>query len=482
MNRQIDRQESRYLYRQVADLIRDMRDNGTLKAGDRIPSLRNLAETLGISIPTVRQAYEELERIGLLESRPKSGYYLTSFSNKSSSPRKTRMAASAVPVSRQELIEQVHNAVHTPGAVPFGISNPVGALPNDRALARWTRRVMSSAREHAIGYGPFAGFEPLRRQLVLRYLEMGLSTTPEQLVITNGAQEALAISLQLLAKPGDIIAVESPCYFGILELIESLGMLAYEIPLCAKTGLSLDDVASAIERHPIKACVFSSSITNPMGVKLNEQDKQALVKLLESKSIGLIEDDVYGDLYFDSQRGKPAQCYSQKGLVITCSSFSKTAAPGHRVGWLLSPEYAAAAARLKRALSCSSALLNQWALTEYLVSGEYDRYLRQLRQVLFTNKERMRACIVDNFGDDVRLTNPAGGAVLWLELPRKMDGSQLFHRALDAGISLMPGTLFAPSDRYRHCVRLSYGLPWTDKVEEALLRLGKIVAFSEKQE
>lgn len=168
----------------------------------------------------------------------------------------------------------------------------------------------------------------------------------------------------------------------------------------------------------------------------------------------------------------------KKGLVITCSSFSKTAAPGHRVGWLLSPNYAGAAARLKRALSCSSALLNQWALTEYLVSGEYDRYLRQLRQVLYTNKERMRACIVDNLGDDVRLTNPAGGAVLWLELPAKMDGSQLFHKALDEGISLMPGTLFAPSDRYRHCVRLSYGLPWTDQVEEALFRLGKIVTSS----
>ncbi|WP_088330874.1 PLP-dependent aminotransferase family protein [Lacimicrobium sp. SS2-24] len=476
MQRQISREQSRYLYRQVADLIRDMRENGTLRPGDRIPSLRHLAEKLQISVPTVKQAYEELERIGMLESRPKSGYYLTSFSHKSSTPRKSRMAKHAIAVTRQELVEQVHTAVHTPGTIPFGISNPVGALPNDKALARWTRRVMSSAREHAIGYGPFAGFEPLRRQLVLRYLDMGLSTQPEQLVITNGAQEALAISLQLFAKPGDVIAVESPCYFGILELIESLGMLAYEIPLCAETGISLDDVATAIDKHPIKACVFSSSITNPMGASISDADKQALVLLLESKGIGLIEDDVYGDLYFGQQRGKPAQCYSEKGLVITCSSFSKTAAPGHRVGWLLSPTLAGPAARLKRALSCSSALLNQWVLTEYLASGEYDRYLRQLRQVLYTNKERMRACILENDDSGLRLTNPAGGAVLWLELSRKTDGSELFHQALSAGMSIMPGSLFAPSERYRHCIRLSYGLPWSDKVEEALIKLLRIMS------
>ncbi|GAB3022757.1 aminotransferase-like domain-containing protein [Bowmanella dokdonensis] len=474
MSQIVTRQANRYLYRQVADIIRDMQHNGTLKVGDRIPSLRQLADTLNISVPTVKQAYEELERIGLVISRPKSGYFLSGRQVQGAVPRKPKLAARALPVSRQQLIEEIHGAVHTPGTLPFGICNPVAALPSNKALARTMRRVMSMAGEQAIGYGAFAGFEPLRRQLAYRYLQMGMQVDPAQIVITNGAQEALTISLKMLAKPGDVIAVESPCYFGILELIESLGMLVYEIPVCSQKGLSLQDIEQAVSQHPIKACVFSTTITNPMGSVLDEASKEALVELLESKGIGLIEDDVYGDLYFGDKRGLPAQIYSTRGLVLSCSSFSKTAAPSYRVGWLLAPNFSAQGARLKRALSCSASLLNQWTLSEYIGSGEYDRYLKQLRQVLHTNKERMSAKVQQHFVPGTRLSNPGGGAVLWLELPRKLDGSLLFRQALNAGISLMPGTLFAASDKYRHCIRLSYGLPWNDKVEAGIVRLGEL--------
>lgn len=472
----VNRDNHTYLYRQVADIIRDMQTNGTLRAGERIPSLRQLASTLNISVPTVKQAYEELERIGMVESRPKSGYFLRASLTVNATPRKPRLAAKALPVSRQQLIEQAYNAIHVPGIVPLGICNPVAALPTNKALARIMRRVMSMAGEEAIGYGPFAGFEPLRRQLARRYLDMDMTVDPSQIVITNGAQEALTLALKLVAKPGDIIAVESPCYFGILELIESLGMLAYEIPVCSQEGISVEDVVQALERHPIKACVFSSSITNPMGALIDESTKQQLVALLEEKQVYLIEDDVYGDLYFGESRGIPAQRYAQKGLVLTCSSFSKTAAPSHRVGWLLAPGFAGQAASLKRALSCSSSLLNQWSLSEFIGNGEYDRHLRQLRQVLFVNKERMLACIAEHFVAGTRVSSPAGGAVLWLELPKRLDGNQLFQQALPSGVSSMPGTLFAPSDKYRHCIRLSYGLPWTEEVEQGIERLGRLVA------
>lgn len=470
----VNRDNHTYLYRQVADIIRQMQINGTLKAGERIPSLRQLATTLNISVPTVKQAYEELERIGMLESRPKSGYFLRVNPPGNAVPRKPKLATKALPVSRQQLIEQAYNAIHVPGIIPLGICNPVAALPSNKALARCMRRVMSMAGEQAIGYGPFAGFEPLKRQLALRYLDMDMKVNPDQIVITNGAQEALTLALKLVASPGDIIAVESPCYFGILELIESLGMLAYEIPVCPQEGISVDDVIQALDRHPIKACVLSSSITNPMGALNSEESKRQLVALLEARRVYLVEDDVYGDLYFGEKRGLPAQRYATQGWVLTCSSFSKTAAPSHRVGWLLAPGLANQAASLKRALSCSSSLLNQWSLSEFIGSGEYDRYLRQLRQVLFTNKERMLACIARHFVSGTRVSNPAGGAVLWLELPKKLDGNMLFQQALPLGVSLMPGTLFAPSDKYRHCIRLSYGLPWSSQVEDAVAAIGQL--------
>ena len=467
-------QKHTYLYRQVIGLVRQMRVNGTLQAGEKLPSLRSLASKLSISVPTVKQAYVELEQQGLIYAREKSGYYLKSNSLESAVPKKARVPIKPIQVTRQQLIEQVYKGIHQPGHLPLGVANPVAAFPASRALNRTMRRAMSLAGDKALNYGPMNGFEPLRRQLAIRYLDFGMQVSPEEIVITNGAQEALSIALQAIAKPGDIIAVESPCYFGILELIESLGMLALEIPLCAEVGLTVCDVEKAIERHLVKACVFSSTVANPLGCLLADTTKKSIVELLESRNIPLIEDDVYGDLYFNDKRGVPAQHYSRKGLVLTCSSFSKTVAPSYRVGWILSSTYNSHAKRIKRAMSCSSSLMNQWTLYEFIRAGEYDRYVKQLRQVLQTNKERMVSLVRQYFSEQVRVTDPKGGTVLWIELAKHVDGNKVFQEALSQGISLAPGTLFSPSDRYQHCIRLSYGLPWSESVEKGIKTLSEI--------
>ncbi|MFT5675945.1 MAG: DNA-binding transcriptional MocR family regulator [Paraglaciecola sp.] len=467
-------QKHTYLYRQVISLVRQMHLNGTIQAGEKLPSLRSLATKLSISVPTVKQAYIELEQQGLIYAREKSGYYLKSSSLESSVPKKARLPIKPTQVTRQQLIEQVYKGIHQSGHLPLGVANPVAALPASKALNRTMRRTMSLAGDKALNYGPMNGFEPLRRQLAIRYLDFGMQISPEEIVITNGAQEALNIALQSVAKRGDIIAVESPCYFGILELIENLGMLALEIPLSAETGLTVCDVEKAIDRHMVKACVFSSTVANPLGCLLADTTKKSIVELLESKNIPLIEDDVYGDLYFNDKRGIPAQHFSRIGLVLTCSSFSKTVAPSYRVGWVLSSTYNNHAKRIKRAMSCSSSLMNQWTLYEFIRAGEYDRYVKQLRQVLQTNKERMVSLVRQYFPGSVRVTDPKGGTVLWIELAKHVDGNKVFQEALSQGISVAPGTLFSPSNRYQHCIRLSYGLPWSDRVEKGIKTLSEI--------
>jgi DNA-binding transcriptional MocR family regulator len=464
-----------YLYQQVINLICDMRANGTLQAGQKLPSLRQLSTSLSVSIPTVKQAYIELENQGLINAKAKSGYFLSRESSQLSQPKKARPPLKAITVSRQQLIEDVFNAIHnSPHNVALGVANPVAALPATKALNRTMRRVMAVSGDKALHYGPMNGYEPLRRQLAFSYMDYGMSLSPDDIVITNGAQEALNIALQCVAKAGDIIAVESPCYFGILELIENLGMLALEIPICAEDGLTLKDVQKAIVKHPVKACIFSSTIANPLGCVLQDEVKKDIVELLEQHDIALIEDDVYGDLYFGPKRGTPAQKYSQRGLVLTCSSFSKTAAPGYRIGWIASNKFGAKCAKIKRALSCSSSLINQMTLFEYVRSGEYERHVKQLRQVLLTNKARMINKLHCYFGDDVRISDPQGSCVLWLELPEGSDSSRIFQLALNQNISINPGTLFSPSNRYQHCIRLSYGLPWSDKIESSLKTLSDI--------
>lgn len=471
----IHRNKQEFLYMQVANMIVDLQQSNVLRPGDQLPSLRSLSEKLSVSVPTVQQAYGELERQGLIQAKPKSGYFLSPAVHRVAQPKRSALATRPTKVNRQSLIERVFDAIQQPNVVPLGIANPSACYSSEKKLARVMKQVAAKAGAKAISYGPMYGYHPLRRQLALRYLDLGVKVESDDLLITNGAQEALAIALQCVAKPGDVIAVESPAYFGMLELIESLGMMAFEIPLCPEDGVWLEGLSTAIAEHPIKACIFSSSISNPLGSRMSDQRLQAIVELLEANNIPLIEDDVYGELDFSPRRLRPGQFYSTKGLVLSCSSFSKTVAPGYRIGWLLAGRFADHARRLKRALSCSSPLLSQWTLAEFIASGDYDRSVRRLRHALLRNKDRMIEQIQRHFPANTKVSNPSGGGVLWVELPPGNDSEVLFTKALAQGISIAPGKLFSPTNKYRRCIRLSYGVVWSDEIEDAIAQLGRCV-------
>ncbi|MBO9489698.1 PLP-dependent aminotransferase family protein [Endozoicomonas sp. G2_1] len=481
----LDKQSSTFLYQQVIDFIERQQSNGLLTPGDKLPSLRKLAGQLSISVPTVKQAYIELERRGLICARPQSGYYLKAQQAKNLQPKPNKwLPAGPVDLNCRSLIEQVYEAVHLPDTVPLGISNPIQAHPPDKALARLMRAVISKVADKAVSYGSVNGDPKLRSQLAFRYQELAVDVTPNDILITNGAQEALSIALQCVAKPGDVIAIESPCFFGLIELIESLGMRALEIYTCPEDGVCLTALTKALAQHPIKACVFSTAINNPLGSMMPEASRQQLVQLLEQHQVPLIEDDVYSELYFTEARPKPAQFYSRAGLVLTCSSFSKTAAPGYRVGWLVAGRFEEDAKRIKRAQSCSTAMLQQWTLMEYLLSGDYDRHLALLRKKLTLSSERMRALVAEHFPEQVRISQPQGGSVLWLRCPAQINTTALFKLAVSAGVSFAPGEIFSVSGKYTNYLRISYGVKWSDKIEQAIISLGKIFhcAFAELEQ
>ena len=475
----VDKQSSDYLYRQVIDLITDNMESGALRPGDRLPSLRRMSTRIGVSIPTVRQAYIELERQRRVESRPQSGFYVRSLpGNELVRPTPPfRRSAKPIPVIGRSLMERVSDGLHTPGVVPFGIANPCMVKPAAKALHRTMKRVMSRAEERSLSYAPTLGEAGLRRQIAYRYLDtVGGIIDPENICITNGGQEALLLSLQAVAGKGDVIAVESPTYHGLLELIDSLGMLAIEVETCPEEGITLSALRKTLEAYPVKACMFSTTLSNPLGVSMPEEMRKELVEIVEEHDVVLIEDDVYGDLLFDGQRPKPAEFFSRSGRILTCGSFSKTAAPGYRIGWVIAGQYISQITQLKRAFSCSSGLLQQLTMSEFLASGDYDRYLKTLRPELQCNAERMSAMVAQHFPRETRTSKPVGGGVLWLELPEKVDSEVLFDLAIEAGISIAPGLIFSPCNRYRNFIRLSYGHPWSDKIEASVEWLGRKVA------
>jgi len=472
----VDKQDSTYLYRQVIDLIGENIDSGTLRPGDRLPSLRRMSQSAGVSIPTVRQAYVELERQRRVESRPQSGFYVRQVAHNEIVHPAPSSKGKPVCLNCRPLMVRVYDGINHPELVPLGIANPCMAKPAAKKLHRAMKRVMARAEERSLGYATTIGEPSLRRQIAYHYLDTaGVQVEPDQIAITNGGQEALLLALKAVASPGDVIAVETPTYHGLLELIDSLGMLAVEIETCPEEGVVLSELRRTLEQHRVKACMFSTTLSNPLGVTMPERDRRKLVEILEEFDTVLIEDDVYGDLRFDGIRPVPAQFLSNSARIITCGSFSKTAAPGYRIGWVVSDHFMEGITRLKRAFSCSSGLLQQLTLADFLASGNYSRHLKTLRPVLKCNAERMSAMVAEHFPADTRTSKPAGGSVLWLELPGGIDSEQLFDDAIEAGISIAPGQIFSPSNRYSNFVRLSYGHPWNERTENAVRWLGQRV-------
>ena len=277
-----------------------------------------------------------------------------------------------------------------------------------------------------------------------------------------------------MARPGDVIAIESPTYFAVLQIIESLGMKAIEIPTHPRQGMDLVELENAILKHQVRACISMTNGHNPLGYILNDAYKKDLVELLTKHDVPLIEDDIYGDIALNGSRPQPAKVYDTKGLVLLCSSFSKVLAPGFRIGWINAGRFQDAVTRLKFINTIASPSLPQLAIAEFIESGGYDRHLRTLRATLATNVQVYSQAVVKYFPQGTKVSRPAGGYVLWVELPESVDSLDLYRQALARGISIVPGVIFSPTGRYRNHIRISCGYPWSDSIESAFVTLGRM--------
>lgn len=463
-------------YEQIAELLAADIRNGRFPVGTRMPSIRTIINQYAVSPSTAFQAYYRLEERGLVRARERSGYYVVGDGLQQAREPLARQSTPISPsVDISELVFSVLGAVQNRAMVPLGSAFPSPVL---FPLQRLSKSLSSTSRfidpwETVASLPP--GHAPLRQQIALRYLGMGMPQPPESIIITTGALEALNLCLAAVAKPGDLIAIESPGFYAASQALERLGMKAIEIPVHAKTGLDLGALEQAIRHHPVKACWFMTTFQNPMGTTMEEDSKKALVKLLARHDIPLIEDDVYGELYFGQRYPLPAKAFDTKGLVMHCSSFSKTLAPGYRIGWVSPGRFGQAIERLKLMTTLSASVPAQAAVADYLHTGGYDKHLRKLRHALEGQLHSMNQAISRYFPDDVRVSRPNGGYFVWVELPEPSDTLTLHRLAAEQGISLAPGPIFSPSRQYRHCLRLNYGAAWTPGHEKAMAVLGGLI-------
>lgn len=465
-----------FLYEDVSHLVHTMIENGTLNPGDKVPSLRKMSQQLNISIATVSQAYVRLEEQGLLEAVPQSGFYVSHASQSAETPVHPAIGTRARRPHTGKSISTIFSDSRRPEVIGLGVANPASELLPFKALGRTLKKVSSENPQTIISYSPPDGDPELRRQIALRFSRQGKPVAAEDIIITNGATEALMISLQSVAKAGDVVAVATPSYFSTIQMIANLGILVVEIDSDVNTGLSLEALNVAMKNHDIKAVVVSCNFSNPTGSLMPEEKKKQLVETLAKKNIPLIEDDVYGDLYFTKHKPVSCKTYDNNGLVLHCNSFSKTLAPGFRIGWVIAGQFADKVSKLKQLSSLSAPSLQQLTLAEFLSGGQYDRHMARCRSIYKLQMEATRHAIIRDFPTGTRISSPKGGFTLWVQLPRGLNTFDLYSRAIEQQISIIPGPLFSATDKYTNYLRICASILWTPEVRQAISRLGIIIS------
>jgi DNA-binding transcriptional MocR family regulator len=468
-----------FRYQLLAAELEDQINSGLYRAGDRLPSLRTLQSRTGLSVTTVNQAYIEMERRGLVEPREKSGFYVRPLVKSFPPPSKAISHSAGRP--RQVTIGSQNEAIlailQNEDVTPFGAALPAGQLLPAKQLAQSAQKISAGYfRGSGLECGTASGVPELKRQIAGRATGIGRHIDEEEVVITHGCMDGIQLCLRAVARAGDVVVTESPTFTCYLQLIRDLGLLALEIPTDPVSGIDLEILEKALRDNRVAACLLNPTFQNPLGFDMPEERKERLVKLLGKHEIPIIEDDIFGELYFGATRPRSLKYFDTAGLVLCCSSFSKTLAPDFRVGWALPGRFKGRVDSLKINSYTVPSKLPQLILADFLRYGHYDRHLRKIRTAFKNQLSCTIQAIGRHFPEGTKLSAPSGGYLLWVELDRRIDGMELFKRAWEQKICIIPGSITTNSGGSKNCIRISCGHPFTESSEQMIQELGQIIA------
>ena len=461
------------LYEQLANDLKVRIDNGLYQSGDRLPSVRELCRDHGVSASTVQLAFRLLERENWIEARARSGYFVRPRHQVLRRlPRTTRPPARPQDVTEWSTALDMLCSTEYQGVVSLGVGVPDLSGPALRPLIKQLTGNSSTAAVQRLGYGAVAGALSLREQIARIAVNSGCSLDPDEILITTGCQEALSCAVRAVTRPGDVVAIDSPSFFGALLAISSCGAKAMEIPTCPEQGVSLTALELALEQWPISAILLTPTCNNPLGYTMNEARRIQLLELARRFDVVIIEDDIYGDLSFGYPRARSIKSYDTEGRVILCSSFSKTLGPGLRVGWVAAGRYRERVLQMKYVSSGTCAMPSQLAVAAFIESGDYERHVRRSRLRYRQQRDKMLALLQHYLPEEVRYSDPQGGFLLWVEMPEQIDTIALDERLAPQGVKIAPGPLFSVLGKYRNCIRLNYACEIDDGTERAIRLLG----------
>lgn len=478
---QHDHDHAGMLYLQIAESIAVPIRAGTLARGERIPSVRELARHHSVSLGTVVQAYRMLEDSRLIVAKPRSGYFVAARPPRPPEPETSNPPRDSMAVDVSSLTARVMQLAHDPGYVSFGAVCPSADLFAEERVRRVTSRAVQRHRATLTQYAIGSGDESLRRAIARHALRMGCQLDARDIVVTNSCLESITLCLRAVTQPGDVVALESPTLFSFLEILEDLHLRALEIPTHPRTGISLDALQLAFDMQPVKAVLAVPTLSNPMGASMPTADRRRLAQMLAERGVPLVEDVIYNDLAEQEEQRRAVRSFDPTGHVMLCGSFSKTVAPGLRMGWVDAGRWGTKVARMKQVTSGSQSAMLERAMADLLTQPGIEASYRQMRTTIAARVDEVRGLIAQHFPKGTRVTDPPGGFILWVELPRGTDSLALFQACLAEGIVIAPGTMFSATNHFCHCIRLGLAGRWDDAHRDALRRVGALAAAMVRQ-
>jgi 2-aminoadipate transaminase len=481
------------LFRQIQTGIRSAVLSGVLGNGSRLPAERVLAAELGVNRTTVMRAYQELAADGFVAARPGRGTTIAlpdladgrmdnvgpavdeGMSWLLSLPSFGNGALGTDPGALREIAEMSAR----PDFITFAAGAPGTDLIPAAALQAALSRALTAQGGDVLGYGPVEGLPAMREALVAHSQSRGIRATVPEVMVLSGATQGLALAARALLEPGDDVVVEAPTYLGIMQTFTMAGARVIGVPV-DRHGLRLDELSAVLTRRRIRLIVVQPTLHNPTNATMSLQRRERLLTLAERHGVPILEDDAYGELWHDPSGPAPLKALDRRGLVLYVGTFSKTVAPGLRLGWCVGPKAMIDRLTLvKQFADLQTSTLSQLAVTGFLGNGTYDRHLQMVRDAYNERRDAMIAGIERLPGMRVE-SGRQGGLYVWCMLPPGVSARVLAGAAARAGVGVLAGELFYPSGWFGGSgsagyVRLSFSSQRLPAIDEGLRRLGQLI-------
>lgn len=483
---------STFRYQTIASLLIERIQSGVYPSHHKLPSIRQLSHELAVSKGTIIRCYEYLEDEGWITAKEKSGFFpVYDPSPNTPSLIDAKQLAQLQPrtVDNKSMAIDIVRSAGQMGQIPFGSANPCATFPAVRQLYQALKKQVQIEQQQLennilSNYQVPPGDPILGQQLSLHLAEKDIQSLPEESVITNGTQAAITLALQVTTKEDDIVLIESPCFYGILQCLQALNRQVVEIPQCSEGGPDLILLEAALttgqkQQWPIKAILLQPTVNNPTGRTMPLAHRKKLLQLANQYDIAVIEDDVFADLHYQHKETKPIplKAMDTENRVLYCSSISKTLTPKLRIGWILAGRWHEACEHLQFVSKMGLPSHTQRALGNWLATGKMNRHLRLIRRSYQQRGENLQEALKQYWPENIEYTPPSGGYLAWVKLPEDSNALDLYQDAQIKNISTTPGPLFSCQGHYGQYIRLNFAM-FQNQPEylEAMAYLGHIIS------